>query len=94
MGSYGYRSLGLAYCRRFYYVAEGRLRMTDGPAWVLVLFFLGANNQPITMTAIPGFDSGFACNEAGQLFIARGPGKKGFQCLPMGSDESPKDGMR
>lgn len=64
--------------------------MTEGAAWVLILFFLGANNQPIAMTAVPGFPSGFDCTEAGQLWISRGPGKKGFQCLPMGSDAEPK----
>lgn len=59
--------------------------------WVLILYFLTADSRPITMAAVPGFQSGFECNEAGQLFIARGPGKKGFQCLPMGSDARADD---
>lgn len=67
--------------------------MEPATTWILVLFFLGANNQPIAMTSIPGFPSGFECNETGQLWIARGPGKKGFQCLPMGSGDSPKGGQ-
>lgn len=62
--------------------------------WTLVLILYTSKGEPTAMTAVRDIPSGYDCTEIGKLWVARGPGKKGFQCLPMGSDESPKDGAK
>ena len=48
--------------------------------WILVLTLYLPNGQPAAMTAIPGFQDGKLCNDAGRLWVQRGK-RRGYDCI-------------